>query len=207
MISFEDIKRYLPQYLSSTAQQKLFQDLRQFPDNIDKRIYTSQLSRCENIFQGDGIQKLLCINLPCRKIGEASCMILSNTCDIDPANKRLNTSRMVYTPIFNLDKYEQNLIKFHVKTEKKQIGSIKAHISDIKKQYISHIFYLPKGGGLKNDSIIFFDRLNNCLSDSIEGQEVSDRRIFTLSDYGFYLFLFKLSVHFTRIRENLSRSI
>ncbi len=67
--------------------------------------------------------------------------------------------------------------------------------SDIRKQYISHIFYLPKGGQLNNDSIIFFDRINNYPSDSIKGQELPKRRIFTLSDYGFYLFLFKLSVH------------
>lgn len=207
MIPFEEVKKYLPQYLSSTAQQELFKELGHFPDNIDQRIYTSQLSEEENIFQGDGIQNLLYINFPSTEIGKVPGMILSNTCDIDSSNKRLMPLRMVYTPIFNLGKYEQSLIKSHVETGKKSIQSINSHISDIRKQYISHIFYLPKGGTLQNDSIIFFDRLNNCPADSIESQELSNRRIFTLSDYGFYLFLFKLSVHFTRIRDSVSRSM
>jgi len=206
MIPFEEVKRYLPQYLSSTAQQELFKELDHFPDNIDQRIYTSQLFEEENIFQGDGIQNLLYINFPSTAIGEVPGMILSNTCDIDPSNKRLMPLRMVYTPILNLGKYEQSLIKGHVETGKKSIQSINSHMFDIRKQYISHIFYLPKGGRLQNDSIIFFDRLNNCPADSIEGQELSNRRIFTLSDYGFYLFIFKLSVHFTRIRDGVSRS-
>jgi hypothetical protein len=206
MIPFEEVKKYLPQYLSSTAQQELFKDLSQFPYNIDQRIYTSQLSDHENIFQGDGIQNLLYINLPSTDIGQVPGMILSNTCDIDPTNKRFMPLRMVYAPIFNLTKYEQTLIKTHVETGKKTIQSINSHISDIRKQYISHIFYLPKGGKLENDSIVFFDRLNNYPSDSIKGQKLPDQRIFTLSDYGFYLFLFKLSVHFTRIRDGVSRS-
>lgn len=206
MIPFEEVKKYLPQYLSLTAQQELFKELTQFPDNIDQRIYTSQLSGHKNIFQGDGIQNLLYINLPDINIGEVPAMILSNTCDIDPSNERYMPMRMVYTPIFNLAKYKETLIRSHVETGEKTIQSIDSHISDIRKQYVSHIFYLPKGGKLENDSIIFFDRLNNCPSNSIEGQDLPNRRIFTLSDYGFYLFLFKLSVHFTRIREGVSRS-
>lgn len=206
MISFEEVKRYLPQYLSSKAQQELFEELKQFPKNIDQRIYISQ-AEYETILQGDGVHNLLYINLPDTNIGKVPGMILSNTCDIDQSNERLMPSRMVYTPIFNLAKYEQALIRAHVETGKKTHQSITSHISDIKRQYVSHIFYLPKGGRLENDSIVFFDRLNNCPSDSISSCDLPTRRIFTLSDYGFYLFLFKLSVHFTRIREGVCRSI
>jgi len=206
MIPFEEVKKYLPQYLSSTAQQELFKELNQFPHNVDQRIYTTQFPGLEKIFQGDGIQNLLYINLPNSDIREVPGMILSNTCDIDPSNKRFMPLRMVYTPIFNLAKYEQALIKSHVETGVKPIQAINSHISDIRKQYVSHVFYLPKGGKLENDSIIFFDRLNNYPSDAIKGQELPNRRIFTLSDFGFYLFLFKLSVHFTRIRDGVSRS-
>lgn len=204
MISFEEVKKYLPQYLTSTAQQELVKELNQFPQNIDQRIYFPQYF--ENIFQGDGIENLLYVNFPSTDIREVPVMILSNTCDIDQSNKRLMPLRLVYTPIFNLAKYEQALIKDHVETGRKEMQSITSHISDIRKQYVSHIFYLPKGGKLQDDSIIFFDRLNNCPSGTIEGHELQNRRIFSLSDYGFYLFLFKLSVHFTRIRDGVSRS-
>jgi hypothetical protein len=206
MNPFEEIKKYLPQYLSSTAQQELFKELDQFPDNIDQRIYTSQLANQENLFQGDGVQNLLYINLPETVIKKVPGLILSNTCDIDPTNKRFMPMRIVYTPIIDLAKYEKSLIENHVDTGKKPIQSINSHVAKIRKQHISHIFYLPNGGKLEHDSIIFFDRLNNCPLDSIESQSIPERRIFSLSDYGFYLFLFKLSVHFTRIRDGVSRS-
>lgn len=205
MIPFDEIKKYLPQYLSISAQKGLFEELSQFPHNIDQRIYTSFLAGKENIFQGDGIEKLLYVNLPNTEVGEIPGMILSNTCDIDQDNQRIMPLRMVYTPIFNLAKYRQLLIENYVNTEKRNIASINTHIDNIQRQYISHIFYLPKGGTLENDSIIFFDRLTNCTSGSIERQTIPSRRIFSLSDYGFYLFLFKLSIHFTRIRESVSR--
>lgn len=207
MIPFEEIKKYLPQYLSSTAQQELFNELKAFPHNIDQRIYTTYLRNHTNLFQGDGIQNLLYINFPNTNVGQVPGMILSNTCDIDQTNKRLVPLRMVYAPIINLGKYEQSLIKNHVDTGHRSIESINSHIADIRKQHISHIFYLPKGGQLENDSIVFFDRINNCPSNLLDGESVMRQRIFTLSNYGFYLFLFKLSVHFTRIRDGVSRTM
>ena len=131
-------------------------------------------------------------------------MIISNTCDIDPANRRL--MRMVYAPIWNLQKYERALQKDLVQTGKRNPKSVDSHIKEIQRQRISHIFYLPKGAGIENESIVFLDRLNNAPSDQFELESVPEKRIFTLSDYGYYLFLFKLSVHFTRIREGVSRA-
>lgn len=64
---------------------------------------------------------------------------------------------------------------------------------------------LLKGGGLERDSIVFLDRVNNLPIDTLPHNEISEQRLFTLSDYGFYLFLFKLSIHFTRIRDAVSR--
>lgn len=206
MIPFEEVKQYLPKYLSPKAEEDLFRALDQFPKNIDQRIYTSYLCKENIVFQGDGIQDLLFVNLPEETIRHVPGMILSNTCDIDLNNKRLVPSRMVYAPIINLAKYEQALIKNHVNTGLKKPDAIKNHISNIKKQFVSHVFYLPKGGQLYEDSIVFFDRLMNCSSAFVDLAELPDKRIFTLSDYGFYLFLFKVSVHFTRIREGVVRT-
>ena len=206
MISLEDIKRYLPKYLSASAQEELFDELRHFPVNVDQRLYTTSLKEAPNIFQGDGIRDLLFVNLPAREIKPAPGIIISNTCDIHPGHKRLIPMRMVYAPILNLEKYKQALCKDHVQTGSRSEESLVSHINEITKQRISHIFYLPKAEFLENDSLVFFDRLNNCSSDFLQGEQVQNRRIFILSDYGYYLFLFKLSVHFTRIREGISRS-
>ena len=84
--------------------------------------------------------------------------------------------------------------------------SINDHIARIKKQYISHIFFLPAGSQLENDSIVLFDRINSLPNSLQDRNKIPEQRLFTLSDYGFYLFLYKLSIHFTRIRENVSRN-
>jgi len=65
---------------------------------------------------------------------------------------------------------------------------------------------LPKGAGLQEESIVFLDRINNISNKVIKSEELQTRRIFTLSDYGFYLFLLKISIHFSRIQEKVDRN-
>ena len=106
MISFEEIQKYLPQYLSEISQSVLFEDLKNFPNNLDQRLYSGQLMKEDTIYQGDGIDGLMVINLPDIKIKALPVIILSNSCDIHPENKRYFSSRIVYAPIFQLEKYE-----------------------------------------------------------------------------------------------------
>ncbi len=203
MFSFEDLKIYLPKYLSPESEKGLFDELRQFPENIDDRLYLSpQYVKPDIVYQGDGIHGLLVVNLPETDIKKAPGMIFSNTCDIDERNKRLFPSTLVYSPLFNLEKYKNGLIESKIKDPR----SIEDHISLIKKQKIAQIFYLPKGGVLANESIVFFNRVNSCDNTFLEREKIKDMRLFTLSNYGLYLFIFKLSVHFTRITEGIDRS-
>ena len=205
MIPFEEIKKYLPQYLSDSSQENLFEELKNFPDNIDQRFYSELLTRDKMVYQGDGLVGMLVVNLPDNKTETVPAMVLSNTCDIDPANKRIFPTRMVYAPIFDIEKYKQALIGDHVDTGRCPLDSIEVHIDAVKKQFISHIFYLPKGCELKRESIVFLDRLNNGPLKSICEENIADIKLFTLSDYGFYFFIIKLSIHFTRIREGIER--
>ncbi len=203
MLSLEEIKIYLPKYLSPESEEDLFDQLKQFPENIDDRLYTDYFLEPEVIYQGDGIEGLLVVNLPDAQIRSTRAMILSNTCDVDEHNKRLFPSSLVYAPIFNLDKYEKGLIASEILKDEEQIRN---HIHAIKKQRITQIFYLPIGGALENESIVFLDRLNSCDNSFLTGKRIKDIRLFTLSNYGLYLFIFKLSVHFTRITEGIDRS-
>ncbi|MDM8568359.1 hypothetical protein QUF50_02355 [Thiotrichales bacterium HSG1] len=206
MISDEELSKYLPQYLSESSTISLFNELKQFPKNIDKRIYTDKLKNDSSIYQGDGLRNLLCVNLPSLDARPILGMIFSNTCDINSENKRLFDARLSYAPIFNLEKYHTALIQKYVDSSERSSESIKSHVEDIKKQNISQIFYLPKGGFLDNDSIVFLDRINNLPSNYFDGEQIKNNRAFSLSDYGFYIFLFKLSIHFTRVRENVCRN-
>lgn len=201
MTSIEEFKLYLPKYLSPDTEESLFQEIKKFPDNIDSRIYTEYHRNEKILFQGDGIDGMLFVDLPKLKPHNAPGIVISNTCDIDPGNIRSTLSRVIYSPIMNLNEY-CNMIE---QTQAKTGQALLSHVNSIKSQYISNIFFLPKGGRLKGDSIVFFDWVCSCSREFFTDNKIIGDRIFTLSQYGFYLFLFKLSIHLTRIREGVER--
>ncbi len=199
-MTLEDLQLYLPKYLSSNSERILYQELSRFPENMDKRIYSKNLVGDNVIYQGDGLNNLLVVNLPDTTIKEAPCMVISNTCDMDLANKRFFPSHIIYAPIFNLKKYQDILIK-----NEKPEEAIKQHVGSIKRQEITQIFYLPKFEDVIDDSIVFLDRINNHSNKKYSRDKLNSSKLFTLSDYGAYLFLFKLSFHLTRIQDKVDR--
>jgi hypothetical protein len=207
MISLGEIKKYLPQYLSAVSQEELFEELKDFPENIDQRFYSTQLIDHDLIYQGDGIDGLMVSNFPNNEIGYLPAIVLSNTCDINPKNTRYFPARITYAPIFQLEKYKQILIREFVETDRYKIESIYEHIQAIRKQLVTQILFLPKGSKIDNDSIVFLDRLNNYPAEELSIEEIKQKRLFVLSNFGFYLFLIKISIHFTRIREGVDRII
>lgn len=206
MIDLEEIEKYLPYYLTDRERQSLLKEIREFPDNIDQRFFTTYLKDEKNIFQGDGYSDFLFVNLPDPEVGKLPAMVISNTCDIDQNNKRLNPKRIVYAPIFQLKKYHKKLINDHVETGVETLESINSHIQAIKKQYVTDIFYLPPNEAITHDSIVMLDRLNNLPVDSLTSDKIVENRLFTLSNFGFYMFLVKLSIHFSRVKEEVQRS-
>lgn len=206
MIDVEEIEKFLPYYLTGQERESLLKEIKGFPENVDQRFFTSYLKNEKNIFQGDGYSDFLFINLPNPKIAKMPAMVISNTCDIDQNNKRLAPKRIVYAPIYQLEKYKQLLMKDHAQSGAENPESIESYIQAIKKQYVTDIFYLPRNENLQKDSIIMFDRLNNLPADYLTPDEILEKRLFTLSDFGFYMFLVKLSIHFSRVKEEVRRS-
>lgn len=196
---FEEFRTYLPKYLSADAQQDLFKELEQFPENIDLRLYTSKLEHEQTVFQGDGLARVWVSNLPDPRVQETRVMVLSNTCDVATENKRLLGPRLIYCPIISLPKYEGIV---------RETGAIapEQHLEDIRRQRVTSMFYLPTNGALGEEAIALLDRINNCDLQKLNVEELTNTRLFTLSDYGFYMFLFKLSIHLTRIREGVRRN-
>jgi len=203
MSYFDDFQKYLPQYLSPESQKELFSQLNEFPDNINKVVYAYSFCENEIIYQGDGFDGFLITNLPKNDQKESPCIILSNTCDVNAENERkFFIPRIMYCPIMSLDRYSKWL------SDKRGLLSgeaLEAHLKAIKDQHITSFFYLPKGANLLEDSIALLDRVNNCDLDYLTPNFIENNRLFSLSNYGFYLFLFKLSVHFTRVFEKADR--
>jgi hypothetical protein len=200
-MDFDEIKLYLPKYLSPSSEKALFDELKQFPKNIDSRVYSESV-RVENImYQGDGIKGLLVTDLPDKEIRPTDALILTNTCDMSLENKRLFPTHICYSPIIKLNKYKNKLIERGVASEE----IVEKHIENIKNQKIAQILFLPCGGSLQEDALIFFNRISSCSLRYLINDNVAKIKLFSLSNYGLYLFLFKLSLHFTRIAEGKDR--
>ncbi|HSW60221.1 MAG TPA: hypothetical protein VLJ60_05445 [bacterium] len=202
----DDIKLYLPKYLSEEGTRELLKNLKQFPNNIDSRFYTRIPLDKEVLLQGDGfLDGFPVTNLPESEIkSNIPVIIISNTCDNDENNNRKTPRPFVsYCPIVNFQKFENMLFK-KFPNERDSISSI---LESIKKQMVTNILFLPAyQNGLKYDGIVFFDKIISSNAEIISIGQIPEKRLFSLSDYGFYVFLFKLSIHFTRIQENVSRS-
>ncbi len=201
MIDLDDIRLYLPKYLCPDTEGKLFNDLKDYPDSIDSRMYGFIGKSDSILYQGDGILDMPVTHLPSPEIRNIPCMIISNTCDIDIKNEKKVPPNAVYAPIIALSKYRALLLKREVFSEQQ----VEGHLRSIRKQEIAQIFYLPESQYLKNESIVLFDRICNCETSFIDRTKLKTVRFFSLSQFGFYIFLIKLSIHFTRMQESVDR--
>jgi hypothetical protein len=191
----------IPKYLTSETTKELIESLSAFPENIDKRLYSSANIDPELLCQGDGIDDLLVVEVPSLRTKRAPCMILSNTCDIDPSNEHIFSTNIIYSPIIRLEAYRNFLTSEGICTDQ----VLDDHLKAIRSQHVTQIFYLPKLSATIEEGIVFYDRLVSCASDAVDRPSLSMKRLFTLSQYGHYLFLLKLSIHFTRMSEGIDR--
>lgn len=206
-MNFEEIKLYLPQYLSPEDQKELFTNLKRFPESIDQKKFYSNFSNGDSqIYQGDLIKDFKICDIFREEFKKRIVCILSNTCDISTDNKRYFPTKIVYGPIISFKKYYKHFLQKPIERGLIKQNAVDNHIKDLKNQYITQLFYLPQGFGLDDEYILFLDYLHSYPLEAVDPNHISSKRITSLSNFGFYIFLFKLSVHFTRIREKVDRS-
>jgi hypothetical protein len=205
MTSLEDIQKYLPEHLSLAETTEILREIdAQFPDVHPTRMYTTLHSAEKVIFQGDGLIGLLYVHFPDESNYPQNCMVLSNTCDVDPSNEKgILPPSICYAPILRLDKVRDMFLASGL-WKKDQAES---RLEAIRTQKMTATFYLPRGGNLEAESVVILDRICHCDSNSVPREEVPVRRLFTLSQIGAYLFYFKLSVHLLRMTDKVVRSI
>ena len=202
MTSFEDIKKYLPQYLSDSDTKQLFSALKDFPNNIDERFYSNYNLDDNILYQGDCLKDIPAFKLPNMHSKLSQSMAISNTCDMDLNNSNerpWNTQRILFSQIILLEKLEKELCQRFPKDK------VTNYINSIKKQKITNTFYLPKSNNL-DEAVVFFDYTNSFDIHFIDRNSLKERRLVSLSNYGFYILLIKLSIHFTRVQEKVQRN-
>lgn len=151
------------------------------------------------VLQGDGWPKLEVIRFEDGERIRIKGIVLSNTCDIAPGNERAIPPKLVFAPIIKLSNYVMRLAAANLNSEQ-----IDSKLQAIRGQSVTTMFYLPAGAGLEDEYIALLDDLHTIPAYAFTtGQD--HPKLFTLSMVGFYLFLFKLSVHFCRFHEEVDR--
>lgn len=194
-ITAETIQDQIPYYLTQDAKDGLVKALKNFPDNIN--YYNNLYQNC--MLQGDGWTTLEVIKFEDGNRKKVEGIILSNSCDIDAENRRDIPPRITFAPIIKIDNYVSKLKQNGIDNEK-----ISEKVAAIKSQRVTTLFYLPKGGELGADYIALLSDLHNIPLEAFRSSQ-ERKKLFTLSQIGFYLFLLKLSVHFCRFHERIDR--
>ena len=197
----DSLREQIPYYLNDESKKSLLTNLRALREGQSIDLFLSEDNNDfqNQMLQGDGWRGFELFSFEGNKKVSVFGIVVSNTCDVSPENKRDLATRVTFAPLVKLAKFQQLLKESKISSSK-----IANKIKSIKLQTTSNIFFIPAGGPLKEDYIV---RLDDIYSIPLKcHQNHPDRKkLFTLNDLGFYLFVFKLSVHFCRLFEQIDR--
>ena len=194
-ITSESIKDQIPYYLSKNAKENLAKALDRFPREIDYYIDRYK----DEPLQGDGWTSVDIFRFEDGVKKSIRALLLSNSCDVAPEHKRNLPTRLSFASMVKLGRYIDLLVCAGL--DQKQI---EAKVLAIKEQRVTSLVYLPKGAELDEDYVALLDDIHTVPSQAF-GLRNEKRKLFTLSNIGFYLFILKLSVHFCRLHEEVVR--
>lgn len=209
----ETFYKLLPPYLTSIEKGRLESSLSQF-HSVDigtKDINYSSFyaeNAPEYLMQGDILHSVKIVDWDDETSdyysGFSSAMIISNTCDLSTENKRsVNIKQSLVAPVLSLREYFEDL---------KLAGYSKDQINGchqvLKQQGYSNLLYLPPKLGSTEDFVVFLDKLVWHPTKSLSQQltNLEHNRHSTLSLFGFYLLVLKISYHLSRLPEEGDRA-
>ncbi|AOW50478.1 hypothetical protein [Acetobacter ascendens] len=195
------LERQIPYYLTAEDRQVLVDELEAISRGGSADYILSDYSDSfkSEMLQGDGWRGFQLYNFKDNCLQSVFGLILSNSCDIDTKNSRDIPVRVTFCPLVQLEVYQAALEKAKVPEEK-----IQQKISAIKAQKITNVFFIPVRRGGVDGYIIRFDDIHSIFLKDLRGNQECEK-IFTLSNTGFYMLLFKLTIHFCRFQENVNR--
>lgn len=196
-LTADSLSTFFPSYLTEERKKGLLSALKQLP--LQKPYYAT-LSDPEPL-QGDGWSGLQILRFEDASRTRIMGIVITNSCDLAADNFRLVPSKLIFAPLISLSGYLSVLERGGVAKNR-----IVQHADDIRAQAVNSLFFLPAKNDLAEDHVaLLFDLYTIPTAAFI--QDEAKRRVFRLSDIGFYLFVFKLSIHFCRLHENIDRSL
>lgn len=194
----EDLERGIPAYLSRADKEALVAALRDFPHGRQNRPYFYRSADPEPL-QGDLWRGLEVFRFEDGAKKRVVGMLVSNSCDISEGNKRHFPPKVSFAALIPISKYRDALLKNGISEEK-----ITAHLTEVRAQGVTSLFYLPAEEGLEAEHVAVLQDLHSIPLASFH-DDAKKLRVASLNQLAFYLFLFKLSIHFCRFLEGVDR--
>ena len=192
----EQLRIFLPKYLSPSEQKELWEELRAFPS--PRGFYLPSDDVMPDLLQGDGWRGFVAIDVVSGERKSTRGIILSNSCDIDLSNSRTLLPNLIFSPLISLAAYSARLTSAGLEPTK-----IESLIETIRRQEVSNIFFLPAMSYGPDESVVLLDTVHvQPVQMFVDGTRT---RLFRLNQVAFYVFLIKLSIHFTRLQEGVKR--
>jgi hypothetical protein len=191
---FEQVRRFLPPYLTSENKKDLFSELKKFPDKLN---YFWD-APAELRLQGDAWRPFTALRFEDGQRKQVAGVIVSNSCDIDASNERHFRANVLYAPLISMDRFAKRLTDLGLTVER-----VSDVLGSIRRQENTRVFYLPASAQLP-EALVQLDDIHAEPLDHFLAS--SGQRLFSLSQGGFYVFLIKLAIHFTRVQEGVSRT-
>lgn len=189
----EEAKLYLPGYLAPTSKADLYSGLSRYPENIDYFIGAGP----EDVLQADAYFGFTARNFSNNDTKQVNGIVISNSCDISPANNPPNTRLVLFAPLISIESL-QDLWRRNGREDHR----IQDELAKIRAQKLTEAIYFPAAAGF-DESVAFLDQIQSQpLGDFLRDKT---QRLFRLSNIGFYIFIIKLSIHFTRLWEGVDR--
>jgi hypothetical protein len=148
--------------------------------------------------QGDGWRGFQVFSFNSGNGNAARGIVLSNSCDVSAETARALPPKVTFAPIVKLARII-GLIEAHGLLAEK----VMFRPMDIKAQRVTNMVYLPADGLLDEDHVALLDDLHSM---PVAVHRRAAEKLLTLSMAGFYLFVFKLSVPFCRLHEDVDRT-
>lgn len=200
-LDIESLQRQIPYYLTSEDRQILINELKAISRGETADYFLSQTRDAfkNDMLQGDGWRGFQLFMFDTGKRRSVQGLVISNSCDVDPNNRRDLPARVIFAPLVKLATYEAILGKRNIKQRK-----IDEKLAAIRAQKTSSLFFLPSGGPLTDDHIVRLDDAHS-MPVAAHSAAMDREKLFTLNNTGFYMLVLKLSIHFCRLQEKVNR--
>ncbi|TYZ12709.1 hypothetical protein FY528_05310 [Hymenobacter lutimineralis] len=218
--SVTEIARLFPSFLTDTEKTRINQGLSQFDASLasSSKLYTDFYTAGSPAYllQGDLLPSM---RLPVWQAqqgtyakGHTNALLIANTCDVDVVGNPRNVPKEIgFVQLIPLADFLARLERTF-QAQQLPLGTIRSKLqnieSELRGQLLTNVFYLPAVPGGLPEQVALLDRPFWFPAAELAqiSQVLLSNRLASLSQWGYYLFILKLSYHLCRLPEERDRN-